>query len=85
MILLIGGTLLIGAIAGFAISSEGAFFWGLAGQIVQELLCTAGFALVGVTFWRFGWKLGLLDLVLLFLASNVGVSFYRYLRKRADL
>ena len=78
-------TLILGAITGFANSSEGSFWSGLIGQIVQGLLCIVCFALVGVAFWRFGWKFALLDLVLLFFASNVGLTFYRYLRKKLDL
>jgi hypothetical protein len=76
---------ILGAITGFAVFSQGAFFWGLAGQIVQGLLSIGCFTLVGVAFWRFGWKVGVLDLLLVFIASNVGLSFYRDLRKRSGL
>jgi ABC-type uncharacterized transport system permease subunit len=78
MVFLIIGTLILGAITGFAVFSEGEFWWGLGIRIIVGLLCIVCFALVGVTFWRFGWKFALLDLVLLFVASNVG--FYKYLR-----
>jgi ABC-type uncharacterized transport system permease subunit len=83
MVFLIIGTLILGAITGFAVFGEGKFWWGLGVRILLGLSCMVYFALVGVTFWRFRWKLALLDLVLLFVASNVG--FYRYLRRRSDL
>jgi hypothetical protein len=59
------GTIIFGAITGFASVSEEAFFRALEGQIVQGMLSIACFILVGVAFWRFGWKIGLLDLLLL--------------------
>jgi hypothetical protein len=85
MAFLIISTLILGAITGFAVFNQGSFWWGPVGQIVQGLLCIVCFALVGVAFWRFGWKFALLDLVLLFFVSNVGLTFYRYLRKKLDL
>ena len=45
----------------------------------------ACFTLVGVAFWRFGWKIGLLDLLLVFIASNVGLRLHEYLRKGSGL
>lgn len=74
---LIGTTIILGAITGFVGFSEGAFFRGLAGQIVQGVLSIACFILVGVAFWRFGWKIGLLDLLLVIIGSNVGVALHR--------
>jgi hypothetical protein len=71
MVLLIISTLVMGTIAGFVVSNEGVLFSGLAGQIFHGLLTIACFALVGVGFWFFGWKVGVIDLVLLFTAANV--------------
>ena len=62
-----------------------AFFWRLAGQIVHGALSIACFTLVGAAFWRFGWKIGLLDLLLVFIASNVGLRLHKYLRKGSGL
>ena len=73
---LIGTTIILGAITGFVDFSEGAFFRGLAGQIVQGMLSIACFILVGIAFWRFGWKIGLLDLLLVIIGSNVGVALH---------
>jgi hypothetical protein len=39
------------------------------------------FTLVGIAFWRFGWKIGVIDLVLLFIAANVAFSFCGHLTK----
>jgi hypothetical protein len=82
---LIGTTIILGAITGFVDFSEGALFRGLGGQIVQGMLSIACLILVGAAFWRFGWKIGLLDLLLVFIASNVGLRLPKYLRKGSGL
>jgi hypothetical protein len=70
-------TIILGVIIGFADFSEGAFFRGLGRQIVHGMLSIACFILVGVAFWRFGWKIGLLDLLLVIIATNVGLALHR--------
>ena len=85
MILLISGTLIIGLITGFVFFNEGDLFHGVAGQVLHGLLSIVCFALVGIAFWRFGWKVGVIDLALLFIASNVGLTFCTYVRKRSGL
>jgi hypothetical protein len=50
-----------------------------------ECSAFACFTLVGVAFWRFGWKIGLLDFLLVFIASNVGLRWHKYLRKGSGL
>jgi hypothetical protein len=82
MVLLIVSTLIMSAITGVMVSNEGGFFWGLAGQILHGSLSIVCFGLVGVAFWRFGWKIGMIDLVLIFIAGNVGLSFCEHLRKK---
>ena len=85
---LIGTPLILGVFLGFTDFSEGAFCWGLGGEIVQGALSIACFTLVGAAFWRFGWKIGLPDfllLLLLLLTSNVGLTLHRYFRKRSGL
>jgi hypothetical protein len=75
---LLGATIILGAITGFVVElSEGAFFKTLGGQIVQGMLSVACFILVGLAFWRFGWKIGLLDLLLVIIGSNVGLALLR--------
>jgi hypothetical protein len=49
------------------------------------MLSIACFTLVGAAFWRFGWKIGLLDLLLVFIASNVGLRLHKYLRMGSGL
>ena len=66
MVLLISSTLVLGALTGFVSFSEGQFLRGVAGQVVHGLLSIVCFALVGVAFWRFGWKVGVIDLGLPF-------------------
>jgi hypothetical protein len=73
----LGTAIMLGAITGFVELSRGAFFRTLGGQIVQGVLSIACFVLVGVAFWRFGWKIGLLDLLLVIIASNVGLALHR--------
>jgi hypothetical protein len=85
MILLISGTLIIGLITGFVFFNEGDLFHGVAGQVLHGLVSIVCFALVGVAFWRFGWKVGVIDLALLFITSNAGLMFYTYVRKRSGL
>jgi len=85
MVLLISSTLVLGAITGFVSFSEGQFLRGVAGQVVHGLLSFACFALVGVTFWRFGWKVGVIDLGLLLIVSNIACSLSRYPQKSSGL
>jgi hypothetical protein len=74
---LLGATIVFGVITGWVELSEGAFFRSLAGQIVQGVLSIACFILVGVAFWHFGWKIGLLDLLLVIVSANVGLALHR--------
>jgi hypothetical protein len=74
---LLGTTIMLGAITGFVELSKGAFFRTLGGQIVQGVLSIACFVIVAVAFWRFGWKIGLLDLLLVIIASNAGLALHR--------
>ena len=85
MVLLISSTLIIGTITGFVFFNEGELFHGVAGQVLNGLLNIICFALVGVAFWRFGWKVGVIDLALLFITSNIALTFYTYVRKRSGL
>ena len=75
MVLLIASTFIMSAITGLMVSNERG---GLAGQILHGFFSIACFALVGVAFWRFGWEVGVIDLILLFIAGNLALSFYRY-------
>jgi uncharacterized membrane protein SpoIIM required for sporulation len=85
MVLLISSTLIIGVITGFAFFHERELFHGVAGQVLHGLLSIVCFALIGVVFLRFGWKVGVIDLALLLIASNVGLTFYTYVRNRSGL
>jgi hypothetical protein len=85
MVLLISSTLILGTITGFVFFSEGEFLRGVAGQVVHGLLSFACFALVAVTFWRFGWKVGVIDLGLLLIVSNIACRLSRHPQKRSGL
>ena len=41
------------------------------------MVSIACFVLVGVAFWRFGWKIGLLDFFLVIVGSNIGLALQR--------
>jgi hypothetical protein len=79
------GTTILGGIIGFADSIEGALLWQPRGQITQGALSIACFTLVGTAFWGFGWKIGLLDILLVIIASNVGLALHSYFRRRSGL
>ena len=83
LLCLIAATIIFGAIEGFAYFNDEESFSGLGGQIVHALLSIVCFTLVGAAFWRFGWKIGLLDLLLVFIASNVGLTLRRYFNNRS--
>jgi hypothetical protein len=73
MLVLIGCTFVLGVITGF-LSSSANFSWRPVGQIIHGLLSIGCFVLVGAAFWRFGWKIGVLDLFLVFVAGSVDLS-----------
>src|SRR5215471_8610794 len=81
MVLLIGSTVIIAAIAGFVSLGDGEWFCGVAGQVAHGLLSMLCFALVGGAFWRFGWKVGVIDLALVLIASNTTLTLCRRLRR----
>ena len=74
---LTAATIILGAITGFIGSCKEGFFRTLGGQLVQGVLSIACFILVGAALWRFGWKIGLLDFLLVIIGSNVGVALHR--------
>ena len=55
---------MLGVMTGFALVSQG----------VLSLLC---FALVVLAFWKVGWKIGLLEILLIFVATNIGHSVFK--------
>jgi hypothetical protein len=71
---LIGTTIILGAITGFAGFSKGVFFRTLGGQFVHGVLSIICLGLVGVAFWRFGWRIGLLDFFLVIISANLGLA-----------
>jgi hypothetical protein len=66
MVLLISSTLIFDAITGLVFFSQGESLCGVAGQVIHGLLSLVCFGLLGVAFWRFGWKVGVIDLGLPF-------------------
>jgi len=76
---LIVSTSILSAITGIIFGHAEGFFSRLAGQILHGVLVLVCFGLVGVAFWDFGWKLGVIDLFLTFIAGNVGLSVREHL------
>ena len=74
LFLLIGTTVVLAMITRFADLDKGGFFRTLGGQIMHGALSIACLVLVGVAFWLFGWKIGLLDFFLVIIAANVGLT-----------
>ena len=74
LFLFIGTTVILGMTTRFADLNKGGFFRTLGGQIVHGALSIACLVFVGVAFWLFGWKIGLLDFFLVIIAANVGLS-----------
>lgn len=50
---------------------------------MQGVFSIASFILVGAAYWRFGWKIGLIDLLLVIIASNVALTVHRYCSKKS--
>ena len=72
---------LLGTITGFFVFA----YAGLLGQIAQGLLSIACFIMIIAAFWLYGWKIGLVDLFVVFGGSNLGLSLFKYfVRKSRD-
>jgi hypothetical protein len=72
-------SLALGIVAGLIVFSEAALF----GQIVQGLLSIACFALIVAAFWLYGWKIGVLDTIVVFAGANVGLSLFKRVVKKS--
>jgi ABC-type bacteriocin/lantibiotic exporter with double-glycine peptidase domain len=56
----------------------------LTGSIVLGVLSLAFFVLVVVAFWKFGWKIGLIEIFLILVATNIGLSIFRSVNRRIE-
>ena len=72
----------LGVVTGFATFSRGRVFRTATGLIIQGLLSIACFALMIIAFWKFGWKVGAIEVILIFVGANVGLSILNHLRKK---
>jgi len=72
---------LAGIPTGFAIFSGGSFYRTLPGQLVQGVLSIGCLAMIIAVFWIHGWKVGVLDTLLVFSGSNIGLSLHLLLRR----
>lgn len=85
MVLVVSSTLIIGTITGFLFFSDDEFFFRVAEQVAHGSLSIAWCALVGVAFWRFDWRVGVIDLALVFIASNASLTLCRYFKEGSGL
>ena len=67
-------TFLFAILAGFAAFSRGGVFRRASGQILQGVLSLVCFAFIGWAFWRYGWKIGLVEVPVIFIGAAVGQS-----------
>ena len=70
-------TFLFAIFTGFALFSRGAIFQTASGQLIQSGLSLICFGFIGWAFWNYGWKVGLLEIAILFTALVLGSSFAR--------
>lgn len=70
-------TFLFAVVSGFALFSRGSFFRSITGQVVQGILSITCFAFIGWAFWDYGWKVGVIEIFVIFTGSNVGLSLLR--------
>jgi len=66
---------------GFALVSQGVIFHSIGGQITQGVLSRVCFELVVVAFWKCGWKIGLLEIFLILVATNIGHSVFKSMNR----
>lgn len=77
--LFLGLSFLLGTITGFVVFSHA----GLLGQVVQGLSSIACFAIIIVGFWLYSWKTGVVDILVVFGGSNLGLSLFKHLMKKS--
>lgn len=70
-------TFIFAAITGFALFSKGVFFMSTTGQVIQGLFSIICMMFIVVAFWIYGWKIGLLELFIIFFGINVGLSMLK--------
>jgi hypothetical protein len=69
-------TLLFSIITGFILFSRGSLFNCMAGKIVQGIFSIGCFGFIGFAFWKYGWKIGALETVMIFIGGNIGKMFF---------
>jgi hypothetical protein len=84
VVVLLAFSFLLAVVTGFAVSSNGAFWYGFLGQVVHGLLSITCFAMIIAAFWIYGWKTGIVDIVVVFVGANLGLSLFRRLMKKFE-
>jgi len=59
---------------GFFLFSRGAIFSRASGQILQGVFSLICFSFIISAFWNYGWKIGIIEIFIIFGGANVGLS-----------
>jgi len=75
-------TFLFATFAGIVVFGEGAVFLRTSGQVFQGVLSLSCFAFIVWALWHYGWRVGLLEVLVIFGGAAVGESIMRALIHR---
>lgn len=76
------GSAVLGTLTGFVSFSKGAIHNSPVGRAAQGILSIASLSLIVIAFFRFGWKIGLLEILVIFGSSNMGLSTLNSMSRR---
>lgn len=69
--------LFVSITTGFTIFSRGEVFLSATGRILQSALCLSCFGLMILAFFRYGWKIGMGVIFLIFVGGKIGLSLLK--------
>ena len=72
----------VGVVAGFMSFSQGSIFRTAKGQILTFIFTSSGFACIMWAFFSYGWKIGLIEIFVVFGGSRLGQSIVEGLARR---
>ena len=74
--------LCVGIPSGFTLFSRGSVFSTATGQVIQGLLSILCFLMIGIGFYRYGWRVGSGAILAVFVGTNIGVTILKMLTKK---
>jgi hypothetical protein len=66
---------------GFLLFSKGSISSSPMGQRIQEIMSIICFGFIIFAFWCYGWKIGLLEMLVIFIGANIGLSILVTLKR----